>query len=87
MGAYYNDDRAKTYHMSDPFYQIKLGLIARRDVGIQQYNNLQELAPYRIGVSRGYANSEEFDAADFLNKDVAKGPTINIQKYCAIVSI
>ncbi|MEM7291981.1 MAG: transporter substrate-binding domain-containing protein [Pseudomonadota bacterium] len=80
MGAYYNDERAKTYHMSDPFYSVLLGLVSRRDLGITRYNTLEDLRPYRIGVSRGYANSEEFDAADYLNKDIAKGPTINLQK-------
>ncbi|MEM7206569.1 MAG: transporter substrate-binding domain-containing protein [Pseudomonadota bacterium] len=80
LGAYYNEERAQTFHISDSFYRVRLGLVARRDVGVTRYESLQDLKPYRIGVSRGYANSEEFDAADFLNKDVAKGPTINLQK-------
>ena len=80
MGAYYNDERAKVYHFSDPFYRVFVGLIARRDAGVDSYSKLEDLKPYRIGVCRGWANSEEFDAADYLSKDVAKNPTINIQK-------
>ena len=80
MGAYYNDERAKTYVISKPFYRVLLGLIARRDAGVERYESLNDLRPYRIGVSRGYANTEAFDAADFLNKDVARNATINIQK-------
>ena len=80
MGAYYNDERAKTYIMSDPMYALVLGLISLRDSGITQYDALEDLKPYRIGTSRGYANSKEFDAADFLNKDIARNSTINLRK-------
>ena len=80
MGAYYNEERAETYIFSDPLYGLFMGLISLRGSGITSYNTLQDLKPYRIGISRGYANSEEFDTADYLNKDIAKSPTINLRK-------
>ncbi len=39
-----------------------------------------DLVPYKIGVGRGYANTEEFDAADYLKKEEATDTTTNIRK-------
>lgn len=80
MGAYDNPERRDTYHMSDRIYSLELGLIARPGLGVTKYDNLRELSGYKIGISRGYANSEEFDAADYLDKQVATGPQLNIRK-------
>ena len=80
MGAYYNDERADAYHMSDPIYSLDLVLVARPGLGITRYESLEDLKKYRIGVSRGYANSETFDAADYLDKHPATTPTLNIRK-------
>ncbi len=80
MGAYFSEEREKTYIYSDSFYEVNTGLIARRDAGIRKYKHLEDLKPYRIGTSRGWVNTPEFDAAEYLNKDVARNPTINIQK-------
>lgn len=80
MGAYHNKDREEKYIFSDPIYFLELGLIARPGLGINRYNSLRDLAPYRIGISRGFANSEEFDAANYLDKQVATYPNLNIRK-------
>lgn len=80
MGAYHSKEREKSYIFSDPIYFLELGLIARPGLDISRYRSLQELTPYIIGVSRGFANSEEFDAATFLNKQVATFPNLNIRK-------
>lgn len=80
MGAYDNEERRATYHMSKRIYSLELGIIARPGLGINKYETLRDLMPYSIGVSRGYANSEEFDAAIYLDKHVATGPTLNIRK-------
>ncbi|MDH3631822.1 MAG: transporter substrate-binding domain-containing protein [Gammaproteobacteria bacterium] len=80
MGAYHNKEREQTYIFSDPIYFLQLGLIARPGLGITRYDSLRELAPYSIGISRGFANSEEFDAANYLNKQVASFPNLNIRK-------
>jgi polar amino acid transport system substrate-binding protein len=80
MGAYHNQEREQTYIFSDPIYFLQLGLIARPGLGITSYDSLGELAPYSIGISRGFANSEEFDAANYLNKQIASFPNLNIRK-------
>ena len=80
MGAYHNKEREQTYIFSDPIYFLQLGLIARPGLGVTRYDSLRELAPYSIGISRGFANSEEFDAANYLDKQVASFPNLNIRK-------
>ncbi|OMH39313.1 hypothetical protein BGP75_04020 [Motiliproteus sp. MSK22-1] len=71
MGAYYSEERSRLYHFSDPFFNIDIGLIALKETGISQYEDLKALTPYKIGVNRGWAYTEEFDSANFLNKEYA----------------
>ncbi len=80
MGAYYNEQRAKDYIFSDLIYHVDVGLIARPGLNKKDYVSLQELVPYKIGITRSYANSEEFDAARYLKKITAATPTLNIRK-------
>lgn len=80
MGAYHNKEREQIYYFSDRIYSLDLGLIARPGLGLSKYQSLRDLTPYRIGVSRGFANSEEFDAANYLDKHVATYPNLNIRK-------
>lgn len=80
MGAYHNKEREQTYIFSDPIYFLELGLITRPGLGINRYEKLQDLTPYSIGITRGFANSEEFDAAAYLDKQVATFPNLNIRK-------
>jgi polar amino acid transport system substrate-binding protein len=80
MGAYHNAEREQAYIFSDPIYFLHLGLIARPGLGVSEYKTLRDLTPYSIGVSRGFANSEEFDAAGYLDKHVATFPNLNIRK-------
>lgn len=80
MGAYFNEERTGKYIYSDVIYELNVGLIARPGFSKTHYSSLQELSEYSIGISRGFANSEEFDAAQYLNKDVASTPLLNIRK-------
>jgi len=80
MGAYHNNEREQAYIFSDPIYFLQLGLIARPGLGVSEYKTLRDLTPYSIGISRGFANSEEFDAASYLDKHVATFPNLNIRK-------
>ena len=68
MGAYYNEERTTKYVYSDVIYHLNVGLIAGASVNKTRFDSLQELAEYKIGVSRGFANSEEFDAAQPNNR-------------------
>ena len=80
MGAYYNSERAAIYWMSDPIYSIDMGLVALKDLGFNRMDTLQDLTDYKIGVSLGYANTPEFDAADYLDKEPAPSPKLNMRK-------
>ncbi len=80
MGAYHNKERENSYIFSDPIYFLELGLIARPDLGVSRYKSLRDLVHYSIGISRGFANSEEFDTANYLDKHVATFPNLNIRK-------
>ena len=76
MGAYHNKEREQAYIFSEPIYFLQLGLIARPGLGVSEYKTLRNLASYSIGISRGFANSEEFDAASYLAKhaeDISRG--------------
>ncbi|WP_199911815.1 substrate-binding periplasmic protein [Dongshaea marina] len=80
MGAYYSEERAKRFIYSHPFYEIKVGLIALKSLGVTHFRSLEDLKPYTIGVSRGWANSEAFDKATFLHKEEATNQILNVRK-------
>lgn len=80
MGAYHNKQREADFYFSDPIYFLDTGLIARPGLGKNTYSSLRDLSAYSIGIARGFANSEEFDAASYLNKQVANNPVLNIRK-------
>jgi polar amino acid transport system substrate-binding protein len=83
MGAYYTDERAETYHFTDVIYTTRVGLVARRDLGIDRFDSLRDLQGYRIGYGRGWATSEAFDQADFLDKEPADNNVLNVRKLYA----
>lgn len=79
MGAYYNDERAKTYAYSDPIESVDVVLFAKAGKGIT-YKTLEDLKPYRIGMMLGYSVSPAFDQADFLNKEEVSKLELNVKK-------
>jgi polar amino acid transport system substrate-binding protein len=80
MGAYANEERAKTFILSEAVYDVEVTLVALDTLQITAYDNLQQLKEFTIGVSRGWANTKEFDAADYLTKEVARDPQLNLRK-------
>ncbi len=70
MGAYYSDERAELYTFSDPLFSVDVGLIALKSLGIEKYKGLHSLEPYLIGLMRGWVYTQEFDAADYLKKQI-----------------
>lgn len=80
MGAYFNEDRAKKFNYSDPIYDIDVGLVALKSLGVTKYSKLEDLKPYKIGVSRGWINGKEFDEADYLKKETVTNQILNIRK-------
>lgn len=69
QGAYYSEEREREYYVSDVVYEAEVGLVARRDLGITRFASLRDLQGYTIAVGRGFAHSQEFDEADYLDKE------------------
>jgi polar amino acid transport system substrate-binding protein len=80
MGAYYTKKRATIYYFSAPFYRVTVGLVALKEKEITKYSSLRDLTFYRIGIANGWANSKEFDTANYLRKDKATSQLLNIRK-------
>ena len=80
MGAYYKEERTATFHISDPIYYVDLGLVALESLGFSEMDGLRSVEPYTIGINLGYTNTEEFDSADYLKKEVAPSLKLNIRK-------
>ncbi len=80
--AYYSNERAQKYLLSDAFANGITGFYKRKADTIA-YTSLQDLKPYRIGVIMGYVNSPEFDAASYLQKEEAIDEATNLNKLLA----
>jgi polar amino acid transport system substrate-binding protein len=63
---YYSKDRAKDFIYSNFFSNSLLVFYKRKSSNIT-YKTLKDLTPYKIGVVKGYINTEEFDKASYLN--------------------
>jgi len=83
MGAYYTDERAETYIASDRIYTTSVGLVALQDLGVTSYGELRDLSEYTIGYGRGWATTDEFDNADYLDKEAADNNVLNVRKLYA----
>lgn len=68
IGAYYSEERTKIFEYSDAISSAQVVLFERKGSNIK-YSTLNDLAKYKIGVVYGYANTEEFDNADYLTKE------------------
>jgi len=68
QGAYYSDERAEDYYVSDVVYQAQIGLVARDDVDIRTFDDMRDLEGYTIAVGRDFEHNDAFDNADFLDK-------------------
>lgn len=83
LGAYWSKERAETYIASDSIYTDRTGLVAHESLGVQEFDSLRELTDYTIGVGRGFAVSDEFDDADYLDKDFEETQILNLRKLFA----
>lgn len=86
--AYYSEERNKKYIISDSYGSGELGFYKRRGSHIsfvadpvkEPEKVLQSLNKYRFGIVRGYAYTKEFDAADYLIKDIVTDDETNLKK-------
>lgn len=76
---YFGLERTVTHTFSDPFPGGPVGFLKRIDRDIS-YQSLEDLTGYRIGVVRGYINTEEFDSAEFLTKEPVSSDLLNLRK-------
>lgn len=83
LGAYYNEERAETYIASDPIYTDEVGIVAHEDLGITEFDSLRDLSGYTIGYGRGYSVNEEFDNAEYLDKEPEESQVLNLRKLFA----
>lgn len=67
LGCYYTEERARKLDFSAPVSSAEVVFfeLQGRDI---TFSSLRDLMPYTIGVVRGYANTDEFDTADYLKK-------------------
>ncbi|MEH6446996.1 MAG: transporter substrate-binding domain-containing protein [Oceanospirillaceae bacterium] len=70
MGAYYSEERNEKFYYSDPIFSIDVGLIALKSLGLVNYEKLEKLRSYKIGVMRGWVYTKEFDQTDYLDKNL-----------------
>jgi len=77
--AYYSNERNKLFYMSDPIWGGPIVFLTKRESHII-YKKIKELKKYRIGLVKGYVNTQEIDQADYLEKDYARNDLINIKK-------
>lgn len=77
--AYYSDERNRIYAMTKSISNGPLVFYKCKDRDIT-YHSLSDLKNYTIGVVRGYVNTKEFDAADYLNKKIVSSDKQNLLK-------
>ncbi|WP_461210341.1 substrate-binding periplasmic protein [Desulfocurvus sp. DL9XJH121] len=78
LPEYYSPELHEDFVLSRPFPGGPLHLFTPKGRMVA-FGSLKDLVPYRIGVVRGYANTPEFDAADFLNKYQAANDVTNLR--------
>ncbi len=79
---YYSPGLNEKYIVSNPFPGGPAGLFALVSDNIR-FNSLEELSEFQIGVVRGYTNEEEFDNAEYLDKQEVTSDLQNIRKLLA----
>ena len=58
MGAYYNDERTRYFHFTDPIYQIREVFVVRKGFSVE-YSELEDLMGMSVGIIKGYSYESE----------------------------
>ncbi len=77
--AYWSKEREEKSIFTNVITSGPIGLFKNKGRKIS-FNDLKDLIPYRIGVVRGFVNTQEFDSADYLKKDEVTTNLQNIKK-------
>ena len=78
-GAWHSEEREAWFVFSDPLPGNKVVLFKRRGAKPERFTSYADLAPYTIGIVRGYRNPAGFEAAD-LRTDEADSDVANLRK-------
>lgn len=79
---YYLQEDQGDFLISDPFPGGPLGFMKRKADQVT-FTTLEDLKGLKIGVVRGYVNTEAFDKADYLTKEEANDDITNLRKLLA----
>lgn len=79
---YFSKERSQDFIYSNFFSNSLLVFYKRKGTKVNFISptNLKDLAPYKIGVVKGYINTEEFDKATYLKKVEAESDEANLKK-------
>lgn len=84
IGAWYNEERALDFFYSAPLLTNKKIFVTSSDSQVpRSWSDLRIYSPYKIGTLRGYTYSDEFDSADYLNRDPSPDMKAALQKLFA----
>ncbi len=64
---YHTKERENWLRYSNPYGAVRMVIFAKKSRNLS-YEKIADLAPYKVGLLRGTAISDEFEHADFLNK-------------------
>lgn len=83
--SYYNkaQKHEKDFYFSDPLLTTSIVFFVLKGTGIQGWNQLSDLKPYRIGATHEYTYTKEFwklGKSGELQIDVANSDTLNLKK-------
>lgn len=71
LGAYYNDERKRSFHYSKPIVKTQIIFIKMKSTKLafgNKYKSLINLKGYKIGVVKGATYTTKFDSATYLKK-------------------
>lgn len=71
LGAYKTEERFEKMHYSIPIFNVEEVLFQNSKKPLITFDSLEDLKPYSIGILISASHSEEFDKAEFLNKNPA----------------
>jgi len=78
MGAWYNKERTEFFSYTDWIGESTLTFIKRKE-DLIEFESLQDLKGYHIGIVDGYTYTEAFDKAAFLNKQMVHSTELNVR--------
>jgi polar amino acid transport system substrate-binding protein len=81
-GAWWGEERSKTFNYSDPFLLNKIVFVVRKGE-VFDFKNINDLRGKTVGVIRDYAYSNEFDYSSVYTKEVSDDYITNLRKLLA----